>query len=115
MTSGAAAMGVETHIFLTFWGLHAFRKSVINTPLPMSSGYGELAEHVGKLMADRGVPAWHQLFRDAQDIGDVRIHACAMTADLMDLTKDDLDDMVEDVIGVASFIGLAEDAQLLFI
>jgi Uncharacterized conserved protein, COG2210 len=31
MVSGAAAMGVETHVFLTFWGLNAFRKDLITT------------------------------------------------------------------------------------
>jgi peroxiredoxin family protein len=115
MASGAAAMGVETHLFLTFWGLHAFRRSVIGTQLPMSAGYGETAEQMGKLMRDKGVAPWHEVLRDAKDVGDVRFHACAMTADLMDLTEDDLDPMVDDVIGVATFVELSAGARTLFI
>lgn len=115
MVSGAAAMGVETHVFLTFWGLNAFRKTMIDAPLPMSADYGEMGEMIGKLMAEKGVPSWSQVLRDAKDVGDVHVHACAMTLDLMDLTQDDLDPMVDDVIGVASFIQLADGASVLFI
>lgn len=115
MVSGAAAMGVETHVFLTFWGLNAFRKTMIDEPLPMSADYGDMGEMMGKLMMDKGVPPWSQVLRDAKDVGDVHVHACAMTLDLMELTQDDLDPMVEDVIGVASFIQLADGASVLFI
>lgn len=115
MASGAAAMGVETHVFLTFWGLNAFRKSTINEPLPISPEYGEMTEMMGKLMVEKGVTPWPEVLRTAKDIGEVHVHACAMTADLMDLTLEDFDPMVDDVIGVAKFIELSEGGQMLFI
>lgn len=115
LTSGAAAMGVETHLFLTFWGVNAMRKGIEETDLPMSSDYGADAEMVAKLMQEKGAPSWRDVFDMAKSVGDVRIHACAHTMDLMDLELDDLDPMVEDVIGVATFISLTDDAQTLFI
>ncbi len=115
MVSGAAAMGVETHIFLTFWGLNAFRKDRAGQPLPMSADYGQEGENVAKLMQEKQVPSWRDVLDMAAEVGDVHVHACAMTLDLMDLTQDDLLPMVEDVIGVATFTGLSEGAQLLFI
>lgn len=115
MVSGAAAMGVETHLFLTFWGLNAFTKAQIDEPKPMSADYGHVGEQMGKLMMDKGVPAWSQIIRDAREIGDVHIHACSMTMDLQEMTQDDLDPMIDDVIGVATFIGLIEGGQTLFI
>lgn len=115
MVSGAAAMGVETHVFLTFWGLNTFRKDMVGQPLPMSADYGQMGENVAKLMVEKQVPNWMELLEMAREVGEVHVHACAMTLDLMDMTKEDLVDMVEDVIGVATFVQLSEDAQTLFI
>ncbi len=115
MVSGAAAMGVETHVFLTFWGLNAFRKDMIGRRLPMSADYGQDAENMGKLMVEKKVPGWHEVMGMAKDIGDVEIHACSMTLDLLGIGIEDLDPMVKDVIGVATFVGMTEGASVLFI
>ncbi|MBK9181131.1 MAG: DsrE/DsrF/DrsH-like family protein [Acidimicrobiales bacterium] len=115
MVSGAAAMGVETHLFLTFWGLNAFRKDMVGQPLPMSSEAGDMAEMMGKLMMEKGVPPWSSVLADAIDIGDVHVHACAMTMDLMDMPKEALVDVVEDVIGVGRFIELSAGGSVVFI
>lgn len=115
MVSGTAAMGVETHLFLTFWGLNAFRKDMIDQPLPMSADAGEMGEMMGKLMVEKGVRPWHETLRDSIDIGDVHVHACAMTMDLMEMPKEALDDMVEDVIGVATFVELSSGGSVVFI
>lgn len=115
MASGAAAMGAETHLFLTFWGLNALRKDMAGVALPMSADYGQDAQNMAKLMQEKGAPGWHEVLEMARDVGDVHVHACAHTLDLMDLTLDDLDPMVEDVIGVAAFVGQAGDGQVLFI
>ncbi len=115
MVSGAAAMGVETHVFLTFWGLNAFRKDMAVEPLPMSADYGAEGEMVAKLMHEKQVPSWFDVMQMAADVGDVKVHACAMTMNLLDIERDDLVEMVEDVIGVATFVGLTEDANVLFI
>ncbi|MHB1738820.1 MAG: DsrE/DsrF/DrsH-like family protein [Actinomycetes bacterium] len=113
--SGAAAMGVSTHVFLTFWGLAAFRRDMAGVPAPMSPEYGELGVQMGKLMQTKGVPAWRDVLDMAIDVGEVHVHACAMTADLLELGKDDLDPVVEDLIGVGSFVEMTRDAQTFFI
>ncbi len=115
MVSGAAAMGVETHLFLTFWGLNALRRDMAGKALPMSADYGQDAENMAKLMQEKGAHGWYDVLGMARDVGDVRVHACAHTLDLMDLTLEDLDPMVEDVIGVATFVSQAGDGQVLFI
>jgi len=58
----------------------------------------------------KNVPSWYQTLKTAKELGNghVKIHACAMTMDLMDMTKDDLDPIVDDVVGVGEFV---EEAQ----
>lgn len=115
MVSGAVAMGVETHLFLTFWGEMAFTKEQINEPKPISPEYGAMGEKMGQLMQEKGMPVWHQVLRDLKDLGDLHIHACSMTLDMLGMDQDDLDPMVDDVIGVATFTGITEGAKTLFI
>ncbi len=114
MASGAAAMGVHTDVFLTFWGLNAFRKDMAGKQLPMSADYGQDAENMAKLMQEKGAHGWYEVFGMAKDVGDVHFHACSHTMDLMDLTLDDMDPMVEDIIGVATFVSGVE-GQVMFI
>ncbi len=115
MVSGAAAMEVETHVFLTFWGIMALRKDAVDKPLPLPTEYGEQGKQILEIMEQRGVTPFAELLRLATSVGDVHIHACAMTVDLFNMGKDDLDDMVEDIIGVGTFIQLAEGGSVVFI
>ena len=44
LATGAAAMGLQVDIFLTFWGLNAFRKDQVRTNMKFSSEFAEFAE-----------------------------------------------------------------------
>ena len=50
---------------------------------------------------------WSELFRQAADVGEVHIHACADSMEMLHITMDDLDPLVEGVWGVASFFAAA--------
>jgi peroxiredoxin family protein len=50
--------------------------------------------------------------RAAREIGEVRIFACSATMELFDTKLDDLEDMVDDITDVASFIDRAKDADI---
>jgi peroxiredoxin family protein len=112
LATGAAAMGQEVNIFLTFWGLHAFRKDRVRTSMKFSSEFAEFAEPAMQAMQSKGVRHWLDTLNDAREIGDVHVKACSMTMELFGWTKDDLDPIVEDVTGVATFVDQAKDAQI---
>lgn len=112
LATGAAAMGQEVDIFLTFWGLHAFRKDQVRTNMKFSAEFTEFAEPAMQAMQAKGVRHWLDTLYDAQEIGEVHVNACSMTMELFGWTKDDLDPIVEDVIGVATFVEQAKDAQI---
>ncbi|WP_188882333.1 DsrE/DsrF/DrsH-like family protein [Alicyclobacillus cellulosilyticus] len=50
-----------------------------------------------------------KVLEQAKSLGNVRIHACAMTADLMGLTVDDFE-LVDDIVGVGEFVQMASEA-----
>ncbi|MEM0118462.1 MAG: DsrE/DsrF/DrsH-like family protein [Conexivisphaerales archaeon] len=111
IASGAVAMGMDVEIFLTFWGLNSFRKEMIPKNMKFSRDYEEMAPMMMELMKSKNVPSWFDTLKKAKEVGNVRVHACAMTYDLMGMKKEDLADIVDDVIAVGEFVDIARDAK----
>jgi peroxiredoxin family protein len=112
LATGAAAMGQEVDIFLTFWGLNAFRNDQVRTNTKFSADFAEFQEPAMQAMQAKHVPHWLDTLHAAAEIGDVHVKACSMTMELFGWCKEDLDDIVEEVTGVASFVEQAKDAQI---
>ena len=53
--------------------------------------------------------------QEAMEVGDVKVKACGMTMDLFDMKLTDLEPVVSEVTGVASFIEQSEGGTTLFI
>jgi peroxiredoxin family protein len=104
---GAAVMERKVEILLQFWALDAFRGDRITK----DHGVSEEAGPEGRAAWERhNGEHWSELLRQAKEIGDVSIHACSLSMDTLDITKDDLDPLVDDVRGVAAFMGAADGA-----
>ena len=112
IASGGVAMGMDVELFLTFWGLNAFRKDSVNSNTRFSKDYEDMAPLMMQVMKNKNVPSWFEMLKKAKEIGNVKVHACAMTYDLLDMKKDDLAEIVDDVIGVGEFISMAKDAKI---
>jgi len=112
MASGAVAMGMDVEIFLTFYGLDAFRKGMPQTNQKMDVNYAELAPMLAQLMKEKNVPSWYDMLLKAKEMGHVRVHACAMTLDLMGLKKEHLDPIIDDVVGVGEFVSNAKEGEI---
>ncbi len=114
LASGAVAMEQQVDIFLTFWGLEAFRKGAPQENMRMSKDFEEKGQAMMALMQQKKVPSWYETLRKAKDLGDgnVRVHACAMTMDLLGLNKNDLDPIVDDVVGAAEFVEEAQQGKI---
>ena len=113
LAAGACAMGRPVNILAQFWALDAFRKDRIG----LEHGLAYEASRPGAAMT--GVPAgslpWAETFRQARELGDVQIRACSASMDLFGIAPSDLDPMVDDVCGIASFLLDADSGPLLFI
>jgi peroxiredoxin family protein len=98
---GAAAMERPVNVFLQYYALDAFRSDRIHadhalspeaTPVQSPAVRGYKGNH------------WSDLFKQAKDLGEVGIHACALSMEMFKLEKADLDPLVDDVEGVAAFM-----------
>ena len=112
LTTGGAAMGLEVEVFLTTWGLEAFRKEAYKTNMRVSKDFEDYAPVMMEQMMAKKVPSWMQNFQNAREIGDVKIYACSMTMELFDIKLQDLEPIVDDVTGVAVFVERAKEGKI---
>lgn len=130
IATGAAAAGMDTTLFFTFWGLKAIQKGNL-------TGKGFMAKMLGllnrgglgrlgpskfnfgglgrwmftKMMNDKGVTPLEEIRQTLIDL-DVHFLACKMSMDVMEITREDLIDEVEDVVGVAKFVKEASESAI---
>ncbi|WP_353123919.1 DsrE/DsrF/DrsH-like family protein [Dysgonomonas capnocytophagoides] len=135
LATGAAAVGYEVNIFFTFWGLNAIKKKqgrsfLGKSPLTKLFGFfmgGLKAAPVSRLnfggispkifrslMKKNNVATLEELV-DSAKILEVNLYACEMAMHILGLNKEDFISEVKDVLGVATFLKMADDGQTLFI
>ena len=130
LANAALGEGIETHLFFTFWGFDMINKKTMddlkftvlgNPATHMPQGLGGIpgmtamaTAKMKKSIADVGVPEVPEFLEQIVASGG-HLWACRMSADMNHLTKDDLYDVVVDIISASDFIEKTEGAQLLFI
>jgi peroxiredoxin family protein len=130
LATTAAASGMESSIFFTFYGLNIIHKDferklkvspvgnpAMPMPVPMPTlvtalpGMGPMATQMMKSMfRNKHVATIRELIESAQDLG-VHFVACQMTMDVFGYSRDDFIDGVE-FAGAAAFLAEASKAHV---
>ena len=131
LATGAAAAGLETSMFFTFWGLSALKKKqaaagqknlmekMFSIMTPGSSEalgtskmnfFGMGAVMLRKMMKDKEIASLEELMGIARELN-VKMIACTMSMDVMGIAREELIDNVE-VGGVATFLGDAARSRV---
>ncbi|MHA1112494.1 MAG: DsrE/DsrF/DrsH-like family protein [Promethearchaeota archaeon] len=111
-TTGAA-LETEMYFFFTFFGLNllkrSFRPKVAGMPFPMK----RMAAGMFKAkMKKYGVEDMWGLIKDAIKDGKMKLFPCEMTMSLMGIKKSQMWDFVEEPVGAASFLEMADGARI---
>jgi peroxiredoxin family protein len=112
LATGAAAMGMDVEIFLTNWGVMAFRKGDYQTNHRISADFADYQSALMEAMQAKKPPTWMENLTGAREIGNVHIAACSLTMDLFDMHLEDLEPIVDEVTGVATFIDRAQSSKI---
>ena len=131
IATGAAAAGLETTIFFTFWGLSILKKKhsaavskrdlmqkmfAVMTPSSSASlgvskmNYFGIGAAMLRTMMKKQVSSLEELMELARELG-VRMIGCTMSMDVMGIDQDELFDGI-DLGGVAAFMGEASRARV---
>jgi len=111
LASTGGAIDAEVHLFFTFWGLDAVKKGGLDkAKLPgiMSVGTGMMKGKIKKV----GVPSLPELLKMCRDTENVKIYACSTTMAMMDVKEEELIDEVDAIVGAATFLDIAMDANV---
>jgi peroxiredoxin family protein len=135
LATTAAAMGMQTTVFFTFWGLFPLVKNDVHVTgenwmqKMMSVMNRGGTEHLGlskmnfagmgpammkKLADEHHVASPSELLEVARDLG-VKMIPCQMTMDLLGLTREDLIDGLAEPAGATTALMAAQDSITLFI
>jgi peroxiredoxin family protein len=112
LATGTTAMDMEVELFLTMWGIEAFRKGAYKTNTRVSRDFEEYGSVMRELMAAKKAPTWWENLQGAKEIGELHIAACSMTMELFGLTLNDLEPVVDEVTGVATFMERARGSKV---
>ena len=131
IATGAAAAGLETSMFFTFWGLSVlkrkgaraagkgFKQRMFGLMTPGGSEglgtsklnfFGMGAVMLRSMMKEQGISSLEELMAMARDLG-VKTTACTMSMDAMGIAKEELVDGL-DFGGVAAFMADASRARV---
>jgi peroxiredoxin family protein len=112
LAQAAAAMGTEVQVFVTGFALLGFTKQHHDLPFPAE--FTAMAPALVAGMAQSHVPSWDKMLAEARAFG-AKIYACSMMAGVMGLKKEDFNELVDDVVGAATFLAQSAGGQTLFI
>jgi len=131
IATGAAAAGLQTTMFFTFWGLSTIKsknasagpkglkQKMMQLMTPGSSEqlgtskfnfFGMGAVLLRSMMAEQGIASLEELMAMARDLG-VTLMACTMSMDAMGVQKEELVDGLE-YGGVAAFMASASRSRV---
>jgi peroxiredoxin family protein len=124
IATGAAAAGLETSMFFTFWGLCALKQDgasasatctlkekmfAMMTPsgskalgVSRMNFFGVGAKMLRAMMKEKGIASLEELMDIAKDLG-IKIIACTMSMDAMGISKENLTNNLE-YGGVATYM-----------
>lgn len=115
LANAGAAMGMEVHVFFTFWGMAVINKrQEANLQLGPDASPGMTTPAMMDVLKKLKIPTIAEMVAGAHDMG-VHLHACSTTMEMMGMKKDDLIPEVEDIVGASTFLQLSENGQTLFI
>jgi len=103
--SVAAASGDEVTVFFSMNALQYFVKG--------HSAEAPAEGEMGRVMGEKNVPPFKQLFEQAAELGDAKLYPCSMAMDVLGVTKDDLDEGMGPPLGLTKFLMDAAGGQLL--
>jgi peroxiredoxin family protein len=112
LSQAAAAMGTQVEVFVTGFALLGFTKERHELPFPAE--FTSMAPALMSGMQSNRVAPWDSMLRQAKELG-AKVYACSMMSGVMGLKKSDFNDLVDDIVGAATFLRESETGQTLFI
>ena len=104
--STATSMGMETHLYFTFWGLNMLVKGALEKA-GLPADYKHMEEQMKKKLAEMKYPTPYELLKRMKASGLLKIYACSPTMEMFGVKKEDFIPEVDEIAGASTFLGVA--------
>ena len=94
----------EVLVFVSMNALRFFVKGV--------SDHAPAEGPVGRLMEQKNVPPFKQLFEQAVELGGAKVHPCSMAMDLLGLDQSQLESYFGEPMGLTMFLDAAQGGEV---
>ncbi len=112
--SGAIADDMQVDVYVLLQGARAFLKDIADHPekLDMSEN-AHLREEFDQALKRLNVKPWIEFFREAKQMGDVKIHICGLAGKVWGGEKlEDFVDITDDIVGINECVTKAQEADV---
>lgn len=106
------ALGMEVHLFFSYWALKTLRRSAIDNPV-FSGDKKELEDIMRERIKKGHLAPLSQIIKEARNGGKIKIYACSQSMNLFTLKKEDLIEEVDQVAGLSTFLTNSEGAEIM--
>jgi peroxiredoxin family protein len=112
--SGAISYDMKVDIYVLLQGARAFKKEIGNrTELLGMAENADLRNEFEMALAKLKVKPWLDFFKEAKEIGNVKIHICGLAGKIWGGEKlDDFVDVVDDICGIGEYIASSQEADV---
>jgi peroxiredoxin family protein len=104
VASVGAVSGNDVTVFLSMNALRFFRRGA-ESPAPPEGEFG-------KLLVSKKAPPFKQLFENAVELGEAKIHPCSMAMDVLGYRQEDVEPYLGEPLGLTKFLDDAAEGQV---
>lgn len=112
--SGAIADDMDVDVYVLLQGARVFLKDVAadKDQIPLSENADKRSQFIAACK-DLNVKEWHEFFKEAKEIGNVKFHICGLAGKLWGGEKiEDFVEWADDIVGISEYITSAEEADI---
>ena len=112
--SGAAADDMEVDIYVLLMAARAFKKEIATNKDKLElAENAHLRDEFLQSLDKLNVNEWHEFFREAKELTNMKIHICGLAGKIWGAEKlDDFIDLADDIVGIGEYITSAQEADV---
>lgn len=112
--SGAVADDMEVDVYVLLQAARAFKKDIAyNKDQLMMAENAHLREEFLNSLKKLNVKEWHDFFKEAKTISNVKIHICGLAGKVWGGEKiEDFVELADDIVGINEYITAAQNADV---
>ena len=115
LTQTGANLGMPVRIFVTGTALKSFKRGGFKEKPVLPAGFEDVMKNINAGLERLKTDNWHKMIETAMEMGDVKVFGCSLMSSALGWKKDDLDPMIDSIVGATDFMIQSGGGQIIII